>query len=191
MNSNVTTEQIVKNHDQFLKRGFGKSLRAQHTSGLQSFLQRGFPTAGDEDWKYSNLNKVKEYLSFANPGGDAAVANIEKQVAEALKELKVQENYVVLFNGVYCHGLSRPADGVKLEAVPVREKSYLTDLNSAFLTESLVVNFESNQQYPMTILHFVGEGLSVSTRLNLAVSEHVKAQVNEVEIGRASCRERV
>lgn len=97
-------DQIVSNHHEFLGKLHHQFLNNARTAALQKFLQTGFPTKKDEEYKYTNLREIteKEYHFFPTPDHHISKAQLD--------ELHLGEehfDWIVFINGQLHKELSK------------------------------------------------------------------------------------
>lgn len=95
---------IQENHEKFLGILHHNFLDEKRTSALQKFLQTGFPTKKDEEYKYTNLREIteKDYNFFPNSNH-----NITKEQLDELHLGEEHFDWIVFVNGVLHKELSK------------------------------------------------------------------------------------
>ncbi len=142
------------------------------------FEDRGFPTQGLEDWKYTDLRRAAEIGErwLANP--DAAPTVDEARIAEARES--IDAHWLVFANGRLVESFG---DGVAgLEVTPLDDASVapfedrLADLNAAYREDAvgIAVSAEFAADKPLGIL-VADRALGAPRMSQLRVDIHVEA----------------
>lgn len=187
-------------------------LRAIRENAMQAFLESGFPTVRDEDWKYTNLRDVASrsaaYLNNIPPRPDV------RKFERLLRDLPIHPDaYSIVFaNGKYCDELSRlPGDAAglsidTLQGLDDRSKTItqgllgkyapveslqLTALNTAFMDDGLIIRLSENAKIEAPIhAIFIGDDreFSIQPRILIHLESACRASFVEHYVGHgASC----
>ena len=140
------------------------SLAANRKAALARFLDRGFPTTHEEDWKYTDLTTVAEisrrWLENGAPAPSAAA--IDARIEEIRSAIDV--DWVVISNGTIRNpeALSR-ADGISVATFSdlAHEPGFehpLADLNAALLPDGLHVRVAADTAHERPIGFMIVDG---------------------------------
>ena len=116
---------------------------------IASFDKLGFPTVKNEDWKYTNIKQLFEIDFTAG-----STAGVTKKDVDALHIKGLNENIIVLVNGVYSEKLS-----------------YIKKQNSGIIIENLNSVLKNN---PELVLEHIGKYAAIEngfTALNTAFAK--------------------
>ena len=151
-------------------------------NAFSDFLKDGFPTQKNEDWRFTNLSKLKQ-KSFKVP-----TANDNSFDKESLSNLKLNGiDSIIFYNGIYQKELSCNSKAYHI----VPEIEYLKDfktkkeglnkspfelLNTAFMESICVIKIdpEVNSSKPLRILNILGgeSDLIISPRIHIHISRN-------------------
>jgi Fe-S cluster assembly protein SufD len=140
------------------------SLAANRRAALARFLDRGFPTTRQEDWKYTDLTTVAEisqkWLENGAPAPTAAA--IDERIEEIRSAIDV--DWVVISNGTIRNpeALSR-TDGISVATLSdlAHEPGYehpLADLNAALLPDGLHIRVAADTAHDRPIGVMIVDG---------------------------------
>jgi Fe-S cluster assembly protein SufD len=182
-------------------------LKPVRDRAIRTFVDAGFPTPRDEDWKYTSLASVAE-RSAAYLGRDITATDI-KIVRPLLAGLPLNRNaYTIVFaNGFFREDLSTlPTSDAELRIETLAradeqvrrkiqsrlsqsaqiERSQLAALNTAFLTDGLVIRIKDDTKVSRPI-HTVfvcdGQQTSVQPRVLIDLGKCSEAMLTEHYIG--------
>jgi len=164
--------------------GAGKDwLDTLRASAAAQFAEQGLPTVRDEEWRYTDIRKLKrQQFTVANSVPDVA-ATLAKLPDYGLPR-------IVLVNGFYapaCSSTDLP-DGVSVSALSMRleddslngllgttlptEAHAFTALNSAYCLDGAVIEIADKTilEQPIELIHVVTEANSVSHARNLVIA---------------------
>ncbi len=170
--------------------------------GLTEFVDRGFPGARDEDWKYTRLNSLAG-KSFAQPADTAAPRNLP---SECLADLPGPR--LVFLDGIYSPTLSRIGDEVGLRLLSLAEaisendplvreqlangadrgKHRFANLSDALLADGAVVDIAPGAHIAAAVyLVFLSTGSETPTlcspRILVRLGENAAATLIEHHVG--------
>ncbi len=168
-------------------------------NAISRFEELGFPTIKNEDWKYTN---VKQLFDFDFTGGNAA--GVTKKDVDALHIKGLNENIIVLVNGVYSEKLSfvkKQNGGIIIENLNSVLKNNpelvldhigryatidngFTALNTAFAKEGTVIIIPDNAEVKghIHILNITGEaGKHILTQPRNLIITGKNTKVNIIE----------
>jgi Fe-S cluster assembly protein SufD len=116
-------------------------------SAMERFVELGFPTSGDEDWKFTNLSALaKMSFELAEPGDAAAAAKILETFPAGRR--------IVFLNG---RRLSAAAQNEGIEKYLARyadiRRHPFVALNTAFLTDAAYVHVKGILAEPVHVIH--------------------------------------
>lgn len=139
------------------------------------FVENGFPTVRDEEWKYTNAAPIASadwnLASSEQARADAESVDFDREIFSEIEG----RNRIVFVDGIFSEALSSTPEGLKV--LPFRE-SYGEELfRSAF---AKIVDFEKNGFTALNTA-FAGEGVYLRAEKNSKVEE----AVNLVFIGLA------
>lgn len=158
-------------------------LDALRTSATTQFTAQGLPTVRDEEWRYTDLRKLKRQ-QFA----------VAKTVPDVRKTLAKIPNYglprIVLVNGFYAPACStrKLPTGIKVSALSMRlednslrgligstlpsQTHAFTALNTAYCLDGAVIEITDKTviEQPIELIHVVTEAHSVSHAHNIIVA---------------------
>ncbi|WP_437919280.1 Fe-S cluster assembly protein SufD [Sphingobacterium sp. LRF_L2] len=160
------------------------------------FLEEGFPTVKNEEWKYTNLHPLVNHTYVLN--ADVDVNNIDTSKADIPG---LDAHRVVLVNGQYVLAFSSLEDEIGLVVKPIEEahteanfqKHYaqhadrsgnvLVELNTALQTSGVYIGVAKNKvvSKPIHIVHVaVGDkDFFAQTRNLIVVEPHAEAEIIE------------
>jgi Fe-S cluster assembly protein SufD len=166
------------------------ALAPNRAAAMERFLERGFPTTRNEDWKYTDLAAVADISQrWLENGATAPIAeSLGDQVAEIRALLDI--DWVVLCNGAIVDGMELAAgEGLSLETLSklAHAPGYehpLADLNAALLPDGLHVRVRAHSKHdrPLGLLIVDGadSGPGVSqARIHIELEEGAQAQFVE------------
>ena len=138
----------------------------QQKTAMERFVELGFPTSGDEDWKFTNLSALaKMSFELAEPGDAAAAAKILETFPAGRR--------IVFLNG---RRLSAAAQNEGIENLAryadIRRHPFVA-LNTAFLTDAAYVYVKGILAEPVHVIHISlpGSGPAMVHPRNLFVFE--------------------
>lgn len=152
------------------------------------FVEKGFPTVRDEEWKYTNVSAIAsaEWRTVPADEANSAAASIDLS-REIFAEID-GSNRLVFVDGVFCEPLSAMPEGVK--ALHFRDafgeeafrenfakivdpaKNGFTALNTAFAEEGIFIRAEKNRKIEDAInVVFIGLAASAGFPRILYVGE--------------------
>ena len=162
-------------------------LGAARQAAFNRFLERGFPTTRDEEWKFTNIAPIAETMFVRAPAASPAPEAIAPYLVPGVLT-------IVVVNGRVSKALSTPGGlppGVTLQTQarastlsdPHAETS-LVDLNTAFVEDVVALHVAPKAivARPIHVLSISAAGahpVLVSPRLDLVVGE--AAQVSVIE----------
>jgi Fe-S cluster assembly protein SufD len=137
----------------------GEQLTAARQAALSRFLERGFPTTRDEDWKYTDLGPVAAISSrWLEAGGASGDVSLSRELADQVVA-SIDAHWIVIANGSV-PGLSEvsPPPGVDLSPLGGAKSisnpdAALADLHLALLRDGIHIH--------------VGKGAAVDVPLGL------------------------
>jgi Fe-S cluster assembly protein SufD len=144
-------------------------------AAFERFLDAGFPTSHDEDWKFTSLNPLtRTSFDLADPGYEADIAE-----SGLLKGLPAHAARLVFVNGFLAPFLSSGGErtGSLTDAQPrlADAAKTFTALNTAFFSEGALVRVPAKTALPQPIylihLSVPGERVTFSNPRNLIVVE--------------------
>ena len=174
---------------------FSDAVHLIRKEAFSKFLNRGFPTNKWEDWRFTNLSKLKQEKyriseSKDAPHGDLYLSDFEIDGVDT----------IVIYNGHYQEAVSSVPVGVRLLSgleyfkrknweFESAERSPFDLLNTAFMDSgtSFVVDPDTNVETPIHIL-FISDGedsLMVNPRIYLDVGESSSVTFIEHHVGNA------
>jgi Fe-S cluster assembly protein SufD len=169
--------------------GFGTgALRRAREQAFERFVERGFPTVRDEEWRFTNVAPIAA-VPFAPAAESAAPAPMPAGWTYA-----DVAHRIVLVNGRVMGSPALPA-GVSLrrEAALTASpsSSAFVDLNAAFSPTEITIDVAAKAivDEPIQILHItVGDGTAVmaSPRLRVTVGEQAQVSFIESYVGTGS-----
>ena len=118
------------------------SAAASRQVALQQFLQRGFPTPRDEDWKYTDLAKVvdisERWLAHAP---DAAVESLDESAVREIQST-IDASWLVFSNGRLNRDLSDALLGDAIVVAAIDDEALavedpLADLSAALMLDGI------------------------------------------------------
>lgn len=197
--ANSADSSILPAHEQAHAR-FSQHADARSTAwlqplrerALQTFATKGFPSTRDEDWKYTNLTRVAE-RNAACLGQEPVIAD-KAVIADRLTRLpKLTNCYSVVFaNGRFQSDLSRlPGKdaGVTIQIFSHADEDTrnrildrlghggqsaafrLGDLNTAFLTDGIIVTVQADVSVTSPIhAVFLADGPAIVTQPRILVN---------------------
>lgn len=140
-------------------------VNAMRAVGYESFSATGLPTMKDEDWKYTNLRKLKaEDFSYKGNADD-----IDKNVFP--DKINSNAKRLVVIDGIFNEFLSDDIENVEVSTIlnnkdeDIRpylvtvgdlEKEPFKALNSAYMQDGIVVKIKDNMElgHPIEILYY-------------------------------------
>lgn len=169
-------------------------LRSQ---ALEKFNQTGLPGPRTEEWRYTDLRKIDLYGYGAENISDPL---LKKTVQETLIE-GIDGPVLVLVDGCYCEELSSSdlqplsqalADKSRLEELFKETGSPLKNLNTALMTDGLVMRLDEKLSQPIQLVHITtdkADGRALRTRNLLHLGENAAASliIHYVGLGEADC----
>ena len=175
---------------------FSKKIHPIRENAFKNFLKHGFPNRHWEDWKYTNLSKIKK--------GKFRLSEIKDTPK---KEIDVSEfglenfHTIVIYNGYLQKNISTIPEGIKILSnleylennnwmVEQPVKSSFDLLNTAFMDSgiSLVVDENKEIKEPLRIL-FISSGkenIMVHPRIHLDVKKSSSLTVLEQHVGESN-----
>ena len=164
--------------------GAGKDwLDTLRAAAAAQFAEHGLPTVRDEEWRYTDIRKLKRQ--------QFTVANSVPDVAGTLAKLPDYDlPRIVLVNGFYapaCSSTDLP-NGISVSALSMRleddslkgllgttlptEPHAFTALNSAYCLDGVVIEIDDKTvlEQPIELIHVVTEANSVSHARNLVIA---------------------
>jgi len=135
---------------------------------LQQFLQRGFPTFHDEDWKYTDLTNVidisERWLAHAP---DAAIEDVDET---AIREIQssIDASWLVFSNGRLNQDLSDAFGDDAIVVAPINDddelvvEDPLADLSVALMLDGISIRLDESKRVEKPI------GLLFADRATLA-----------------------
>tara|TARA_B100000029_G_scaffold385553_1_gene381249 strand:- start:231 stop:1490 length:1260 start_codon:yes stop_codon:yes gene_type:complete len=174
------TNQIRNDFDKVIKKlNLSKKNIDLRKKNLEKFINLGFPNKKQEDWKFSDLNKIissniKDLKYF-----DKELFNNENKILipeDALPYKLFEHNKIVISNGVFSKIDFKYEDIKKIDIIntaenqPSSTKKSLTYLNSAFNTNylKLVIKKNYSLKKPVILYNFNDEKIN-STNINQRV----------------------
>jgi len=174
---------------------------------IRAFVRTGFPTPRDEDWKYTNLAAVAtRSAAYVERGSTGTDAKIIDRLLSGVPLTK--DAYTIVFaNGVFRDDLShlpkkdpalsietlaradkhaRQDIGTRLGEAAQIEKFQLAALNTAFLTDGLVIRIADEAQVSkpiQTVFVCDDQHTSVQPRMLIDLGKHSGAMLTEHYIG--------
>lgn len=164
-------------------------------NSLQSFMQKGFPTRHQEEWKYTSLHRVAQQ-QFALM---STLKNIDRQAIE--KYLLMDFQHIVFVDGYFCPEFSTLNDKIIqlqdlataladdandiISKIDLAERVNLTELNNAFMQNGVVLKINDTPSKPIQILFVVSEQQANSAqylRNLITLDEGVSAEIVEHHI---------
>src|SRR3982751_2181573 len=176
----MVSQQLVK--ENFYQKAFERSLSRETTPWLRElreraftyFLKSGFPTLHDEEWKYTNVNAVRD-MEWTVESAVTPALEISKFIAD-----ESRNSVVVFSNGRFDRDVSdlsatgqirvlsfAEASGderlseifkAKLDTLLNFEKNGFTALNTAFIDEGALIYIPKNEKIDAPIqLLFLSE----------------------------------
>jgi len=144
-----------------------------------------FPTAQDENWKYTNLSALsKKSYQFADKLSEQ---ELQSHLDKILNEKIISENYLIYINGelakfnLNCHIKNQPS----LTVLNIDVKDVFERLNAQFHQErqndncQLVISGEANQPQQLHIVYLATQPVWVQPRLNIQLENHAQATITE------------
>jgi Fe-S cluster assembly protein SufD len=158
------------------------------------FASMGFPTVGQEDWKYTNLTDV---VTLSNAWLESA-ANETPKTGEAADEIEttimtgIEASWIVIRDGLVESGLPAP-DGVSIERVSssgnadINGDDPLSLLNTALLRDGIriVVDESAVPAQPVGIL-FVDDPANALAQTRVIVEAGANARLQLIEYSLSS-----
>jgi Fe-S cluster assembly protein SufD len=174
-------------------------LRDVRTAAYDRFVERGFPTTRDEEWRFTNVAPIAT-TAFSRTGEASAG---RPDVGRFLLD-DPGAHQIVLVNGRLARALSsedvpaglkvtslRQAAGAEdvqpsvLDVVPSNlQGTPFVDLNTAFVEDALVIDVEPGAvvEAPVHVLHVtVADGTPVMTSPRLVIRAGERSQVSIIE----------
>jgi Fe-S cluster assembly protein SufD len=178
--------------------GFGADgLRGARTAAFERFLQRGFPTTRDEEWRFTNVAPIAA-AAFAR----AAAAAPEPSALAPFRLPEGAAHELVIVNGRLAPELSSAGapDGVAIRRLeddlartpddlrPDEPSTPFVDLNTAFFEDGVVIDVAPGAvvSTPIHVLHVTaveGAPAMVSPRLVIRAGEQSQIIVVESYVG--------
>lgn len=178
----------------------GDRLIDHRRKAAERFASLGFPTVGQEDWKYTNLSKLAEFSlewlqeASAYPANDPE-AGIDAILA-AVQD-KIDAHWIVVCNGL--PGVALPdIPGVKLERLSTAHDAALTfddalsAFNMALLRDGLRIGVDADAapDKPIAILHIDSPGSRVSqARIVIELAANAGLQIVECALSTGGGRQ--
>lgn len=189
MNMSLVHERIHQQFSTFIerKKNFESSeMIAQRCALFEKYLEIGFPTRKNEDWKYTRAEHfLHEDMQLFVSNGTIV---LPKKVVEEINR-DFPKDRVVFFNGYYSEEYSSFAK----DTFEISKSSVLihpedsTDafelLSEAFLEEKIIIRvMATNHPVHLSILHFsasIGIPLFLNTRMHVDFDPGVKCTIAE------------
>jgi len=142
--------------------GGGKTLSARKAA-LDEFLERGLPTARDEDWKYTNLSALAASgFELATPGPALSEAVLGAHALPGVQRMVFVNGHfaAALSSDSFTQGMTvRPLAseldrGVVQLGMPTTGRS-LNALNAAFAQDGAVIRVDAKAQTQTSPLHLI------------------------------------
>lgn len=157
--------------------------RNQREKALELFKDIGLPTKKNENYKYTNLNKVfPEKLDLAKPSQVTSTSVLETPA----------EYTLVFDNGQWKEELSHLPKGLTLlplteSSQPNEDKPLVSDtmeaLNSSMVENKYLLKVEKNSQIPLvTLLHRIEADQSQVAMTSLHISVEIGAEAEFFEV---------
>jgi Fe-S cluster assembly protein SufD len=116
-------------------------------AAFDQFLVTGFPSARDEDWKFTNLSALIKTPFEPAEAGDAAAA------AKILEQFPAEKNRIVFLNGRRLTPAEpRDTAASHLGQYADRKKTFVA-LNAAFSSDTAVVHVHGSLAEPVHVIH--------------------------------------
>ena len=166
------------------------SLTASRREAANSFVERGFPTVRDEDWKYTDLSNVIE-ISQQSLLVASAPATVDEDLLRQT-QANLDAHWIVIANGKvleqHSPGVNIP--GVQSGALQQADLAIdepLADLNLALLRDGLKLDisaeFVSDKPLGLLFIDTVESAVaSTHTRVNLTVERNANARIIEAHV---------
>jgi len=122
------------------------ALTPVRTAALAQFAELGFPTAGDEDWKYTNLDAAVELsnavLSDTSPPESRPgwTAEAKRAVDEVIES--IDANWIIIANGVIALETISKAQALEAQGIHISKLSTGT-ANSAIISDDSMTSFNA------------------------------------------------
>lgn len=158
---------------------------------LQQFLERGFPTRRDEDWKYTDLADVidisERWLAHLP---DAATETVDES---SIREIKasIDATWLVFTNGKFNADLSDAASEANIEFGRIDDQTAgldiedpLSDLNAALMVDGIAIRINDNAaiEKPIGLLltdHATSTPLVTQARVQIVLEAGCSVRVIE------------
>ena len=158
---------------------------------LQQFLERGFPTRRDEDWKYTDLADVidisERWLAHLP---DAAAETVDEQHVRKI-QASIEATWLVFTNGKLNEELSDAVSEANVEIGRIDDQGKdfdiedpLSDLNAALMVDGIVIRIRNNAaiEKPIGLLfadHATGAPLVTHVRIQIVLDKGCSARFIE------------
>lgn len=179
-----------------------KQLREQ---ALTHFLQNGFPTTRDEEWRYTPLRQLKEVVFANNVTHSSYLTETSEILLQQASYQNRLENLIelVLINGEHA-GLNHPVDYIAslaytMDHDPESLNMFLnkttdlkiptnafTTLNTALMQNGVVINVPENQTVTIHLIFLTAtqkEPLACYLRNLIILNKNAQATVIETYLG--------
>lgn len=158
---------------------------------LQQFLERGFPTRRDEDWKYTDLADVidisERWLAHLP---DAATETVDES---SIREIKasIDATWLVFTNGKFNADLSDAVSEANIEFGRIDDQAAgldiedpLSDLNAALMVDGIAIRINDNAaiEKPIGLLltdHATSTPLVTQARVQIVLEAGCSVRVIE------------
>jgi len=165
------------------------ALSATRTAALDRFLARGFPTTGQEDWKYTDLAPLADISRrWLDSGAPVPAASILAERIEAIR-VAVDADWIVIANGIVQTPYVGADNAIRITSLSERAMvpgydQPLADLNAALLTDGLHISVRPGKAAVRLLGLLVidsaeGQPGVVQTRVRIEVQPGARAQFVE------------
>ncbi len=164
--------------------------------GRQSLLQKGMPSISDEDWRLTNLNQLKEFLSLPISCQDSKLTELNcREWPDCSKEvfrLIVDPQLRPMDPETLPQGLQILNSKELIQALALKENSQPSDvswtelINHASATKVLGLSVEGKDVPPIELIINAEPGKFSSTRVIFILKENAKLELVQVVLGRGN-----
>ena len=179
---------IIKDLNQHPSNSEGNKL------ALANLIKNTFPTRKEEIWKYTPLKKLKK-INFHNQ------EHFKTKDLESFNLPNLDGIIIVFENGRYNSKLSRIIDSDEIDVSfssntfpgnnfsTIKQNNYFTSLNSSFLTDSVMINVNSNTRISknLNFINIVSSNNCLSnTKFSIVLSANSNINVRQYFLGNSS-----
>jgi len=190
----VNAESLIWLRDTSLLPKAADWIKAMRETGYESFSETVMPSFKLEDWKYSNLRKLRNAeFSYSAEKTKFDVKLLPQNLLDNTKR-------IVVIDGKYCHDLSNNIKEITVTSlaeanIPDMEQYLVTvgdldkepmkALNSAYMQDGVVIKIEKNIAEPIEVLFYnTGNNKAIYTRNLYWMSKDSSATIIENYAGK-------